>query len=403
MPWLGPNRPITIAANPSWYDAMTDKTWTAVAGGAAYGSTYQNGTRLDGIATDTDPCAPWVGAATRPDASELTILVPSGHNDRNGRNEVFSVDFLSEQPGWVTLNSGSSDRSAGDATSNGAANYADGLPRGCHTYERVVGYRGGYWLTSMDNFASSSGLNSTAHFRFRRDTNAWTAYGQAFNSTQWADVSSWHGGASATDPYTGYIWVLAQSTDATGKYAGYIIDSADGTVIRRIKVNLSGWGYHSSVILHDRSPRLWVIAEGAASLSHSALRAIDISTLPADGAQVSFSTLNTSGTILWPRSGSDHGGTVYHSASNALLMWDGTGTRSSINKTPIPNDMLGGTWTGANVTADPSNTVTPSAAQVSGTFGRFNLISFPSGRQALVVFNGYAEPVYVYKLPLMGI
>lgn len=400
----------SLLLEPSWFTAMADNTIVQVAGGAGFGATYQNGSKLgDVVPTVDDPTAPWVGAAVLRNSAKFTIPIGSGHNDREGRNDTFGIDINTEQPAWSMWNAGSSDRSSGDASSNGAADYADNLPRGCHTSVRVVGTVGGFFIAGMDNFASSSGLNSSAYYYYDKDTDTWTQYAQGFDSTQWADVASWHGGASNYDPTTGYIWIAAQATDLSTRYAIFVVDSGDvtgsgnrGTIIRRFKAYLP-WGYHLGEILYDKNPKLWIITHGSTGIGGPYLQAIDITTLASDGSTLTPIDLTFSPPLLGPSGGSERGGMVYHPTSSALFLWDGSGTRSSLNKLSIPSDLTGGTYVGSTVAADGSNTVTPGAAQANGTFGRFNLVTFPSGRQAFVIQNAMTQPIYVRKIPVAGL
>lgn len=387
---------------PSWFGSMTDKTWAAVAGGAGYGSTYQNGNRAADVISDAGTTGPNLMAAyTGACVCGTRLVHPAcgGHGDRS-LNDVISVNVRSEQPGYVLNRAETSDRSGGDTSNNGAANYGDGRPRSIHGYERFVGTPTAAWLTAMDAMATGGvSYSSSASFRFNIDGNGdWDAYSQALDNTQWSG-GAWLGGASCYDPTTGYIWTFAQGTSLSTDYCCYVRDASTGTVVRRYKGYMP-YGYGQAKVLWNKSPKVIVLAEGF----NPSLRYLDISSLPADDSTISFTALTTSGTILLPGGGSAHGGMVYHPAGGSLYFWDGTGTRSSINKVPIPNDVTGGTYTGSTVAADGSNTVTPSAAQANGTFGRFNLIeNVGEGRDALVIVNAITEPLYVYKLPAAGL
>lgn len=388
---------------PSWFASMTDKTLTAVAGGAGYGSAYQNGNRLADVISDAGTTGPNLIAAYSGASVCGTRLVPygGGHGDRS-LNDVNSIDLRSETPGYIQNRAETADRSGGDTANNGAADYADGRPRAIHGYERVVGTPSGLWLTAMDSMATSGvSYSSSKSFRFNIDGNGdWDAFSQALDNTQWlGSANAWLGGASCYDPTTDLLWVFAQGTSLSTDYCCYVRNATTGAVVRRFKGYMP-FGYGQARVLHDKSPKIIVLAEGFTP----SLRYVDISSLPADDSTLTFGTLSSSGTILLPGGGSAHGGMVYHAASSALLFWDGSGTRSSINKVPIPSDVTGGTYTGSMVTADASNTVVPTAAQANGTFGRFNLIeNIGGGRDALVIVNAITEPTFVYKLPEGGL
>ena len=92
---------------------------------------------------------------------------------------------------------------------------------------------------------------------------------------------------------------------------------------------------------------------------------------------------------------------MYHKPSRAILCWDGDGV--NLRKLAIPAS-IGSTWTWSRVSPASGNSVTPTAAETNGTFGRFNIIEdMGNGQSALCVVNSTTGPTFVYKLPVAGV
>lgn len=84
----------------------------------------------------------------------------------------------------------------------------------------------------------------------------------------------------------------------------------------------------------------------------------------------------------------------YVAADNSVYWWNNpAGSTAVINKMTVPANPKTGAWTITQTTPAGSNTVTPSARQANGTFGRFR---YSSRLDGFVLWNAVDGPVYFY-------
>lgn len=392
---------------PAWAQTQTAGTWKKIAAGSAASGldANQKGARLIDATSMTlnqdNIVGVWNGAGVIPDLAELCIARPGGHNDP-GTTDVLCLGLRDDTPGWVNRSTQTVD-SGGDDTSNGDADYSDDTPRESHTQRRPVGAGHSIWLAGMDNLASSLGVNSSAYFSFDRNTNVWTPHGKALTSGEFgASGLSFHGGVSLLDKSTGYIWLVVQKTD-NFDVGIVVIDGNEGPTkgdILRKYHSYMPWGYQQGAIFHDLNPKLLVVGE-----SFGALHYLDITTLPADGATVTWNDLDFSGTpSRFPNGGAAQGYWVYHKRSHAILCWDDDG--ANIIKLTVPADQVNGTYVWSSVALGGD---TPTASPSTGTHGKFNLIENINEAEDeadevdyLVIVNGVSEPTFAAKSPEDG-
>jgi hypothetical protein len=80
-------------------------------------------------------------------------------------------------------------------------------------------------------------------------------------------------------------------------------------------------------------------------------------------------------------------GFEYHAKSDRFVAWSGGADVYTLN-------MDTKVWT--KISPAPGNTVTPTAATATGTFGRFR---YCPSKDVFVVVNSVTEDVYIYRLP----
>lgn len=382
---------------PAWFAAMAVKQYVGIAGGPGFGAAFQNGNRASDIPTlaaEADLPAAWTAwsGADRV-LTRLEWACVGGHNDRD-KNSAWGIDFNAAVPGMV-LRRASGTTAGGDFSANGTATYADGRPRASHTNNRLIGAAGALFISGFDAMSGGASFDSSAWAYFDYSLGDYVMKPQVFNSAQWADAGAFHGGASILDPTTNLIWVFSQGVDNIGKYGCYVIDATTKAIVRRFKIYMP-WGYQMGVCIHDTSPKVLWIAEGFGGVN-----IIDITTLPADGAQLTYTAVNTSGIAFsrWgPRSGADHNGMFYHAPSHAILAQD-TNSVANVIKIAVPTPVTG-TYAASAIAIGG---VTPSATQPNGTFNRWNCIPSLSTTHDLVVLsNAHNQPIYGFKVSRTG-
>jgi hypothetical protein len=284
------------------------------------------------------------------------IVWGGGHSDYAG-NEIyiFSLDSLK----WTRLTNPS------DPPATDVAYASDGGPCSRHTYDYIQ-----YIPDPVDRFCTfggagfySSGQTGTSHVDcFNFSANSW-------ETRKYADSPSngFIGAFTAYDPVTGFLWehgggsgVLARLNFSTNTWAAqsytdgwfsYYI-TADVDPVRRLMVGAGGGQVWS-----------WNIAAsgGIAGVQH---------TTTGDNGIVSAASP----------------GFVYVPAIAKFVAWSGGASVYTLDA---------GTWVWTKVDPAAGNTVTPTAANGTGTFGRFR---YSPKNNVFVVVNDISQDVFIYRL-----
>jgi len=310
----------------------------------------------------------WSGGAYDTDREQL-IVWGGGHVDYAG-NEVYTFGpMTSGSPAWTRRTTPST------ADQDCGAGYADGTPTSTHTYGTLA-----YAPNVQKFFSMGLGAN------YPCGSESGQIWSMSMATYQWDAMSSnpsigggAQGSFSAYDSATGYIWVRPNASSnlkafnpVTRTFAGsygdgqYINIEMTGAIdpVRRIMVGIGGYG-------GGQATRCWL--------------------------------LNTPGTVFNPTTSGDKTpetgdsrGFQFHPLSGKFVAWFGG---SSVYTLTPPSDLRNGTWVWAKVDPASGNTVTPTAENARGTYGRFRYI--PS-LDIFICVNSIDENVYVYKLDAAG-
>ena len=293
----------------------------------------------------------WSGGAYDTQLDRLMVW-GGGHNGYGG-NEVYAFDVGLMK--WIRL----SDPSL--VLSTGTEYYADGTPAARHTYN---GLQYSPLTNSMLSFNSGQwgvdGSYSSAVDVFNIVSGKW----QKFSNRP--PVSSYT--QSAVDPVTGHMWVKGNADNC------YVAELNPVNGDWSTRTNWLGcYSYYATLEVDPFNRVLVGIGDGDQWV-------MDIS---ANGT-IPLQTLNTSGdqTIV----NAEAPGLAYDSVSGKLVGWAG-GTSVYALDTK--------TWTWTRIYPSPGNTVSPTAPNSTGTYGRFRYI--PS-KNAFIVVNSVDENVFFYKL-----
>lgn len=326
-----------------WYEVPNSKM-------SALDPCPQRGCTYSGIVGQTAVMDAWCGGAFDTKRNRL-IVFGGGHNDYWGNEMyVFDVDSLK----WLRLTNPYPEATA--AACPGDEFWPDNSPCVHHTYNMVE------YAPNADAFLYFwSGLTPSA---FNFTTNRWDMGGAS------ADIGHTTGRVSAYDPATGHAWV--HGTYGSGRLGEYdpindtwtlhgsasyleIYGTAAVDPDRRLMVLTGGYG-------GNRQFRVWNLATGARVPTPATSGATD---------------LETSGCV----------GFVFDPIIKRFVGWKG-GTHVFV--------LNPDTWVWTRVEAAPSNTVTPTAANSRGTYGRFR---YMPDYNAYIVVNKTTENVFIYKLP----
>lgn len=415
---------------PAWFVNLAERTWTDIAGGTSYsGAAWQKGARLTDVAPSPLPSGgsghdgiikAYNGAQVFQARREYVKAAEGGHGDYTG-NEIYALALGDEVPAWKRIwgPTPSGSRTGGDVPSYNAPKivYADGAPTTAHGYnwrectegatradDRIwlLGTnQGGLWTSDVWSIARASlDVGVT-------DASLWMYHGRAWTNitsptsggTLTQSFSREQGGQSAWDPVGKRMWLCPQycETDAlrsfdtdTAVAAGN--QASSGPQVPGSDTYAAGFGTYPganawSVIVHDNTPRVWVI--GCPNVGNELL-IVNLST----GA--TRTQVPNSGTIV----GTSYGGAAYHQPSRKAVI-GGPEIGATLKTLAIPADAWNATtgWTVGTIT-NAGGSVS-SITGYAGTFSQFRMVNDMGNGQACLVFNsrGVDQPTYVYKLP----
>lgn len=354
---------------PGWA-TQTDNTWVAVNNNTP-NSIKPTLDRSGGAWDSTNfgnIMSRWSGGAF--DAALLRhYFVGGGHGDYSG-NEHFMFDHLNAGQAFQLLRNPSV-AAGGDQSESGSANYGDGQPRSCHTYNSLYFAGGRLWSLTQGAMASAGNF-STKIF-------SW-AHGEA----DWTD----HGKGIATPP--GGSWTYLEGAAA--------YDSARGKLYLAAPVASSGKSYYSILATSpftktefdqhfDMGQYCWmtylptpdIIVAGSTFAGN--FWYMDCSN-PAGG----FNGLNYSGTpkmLLDLGSGGGHYAGHYHAGHNRIYGWEAVDGKN-MSYLQVPGNPISGTYTGGTLTSDASSatpaTTTGTVNGSDGVFGKFQIFQAADGR-----------------------
>lgn len=384
---------------PSWFESMKVGTWATPVGNT-----------IQAVAPNPAPpgsqsaiCTAWTGGCVDQDRGELILAANGGHTDYAG-NEVYACQFRREDPAWVRLTEPSTAMDDNDVT-NGPAMYPDGNPRAVHGWSHCMWAKGKVWYLAMTGMWKN-GRQSTAVWSFDRASLGdglfpvsaaeapWNYHGlgvedlvNSGSAVDWQSSSTaydeqaerlWsHCGYSVNNPPFPFFSVDANSGEIT-RYPEATDKFAEGdTLTQATSVIVNGvW-----VILAGDSQKIWLL-----NLSN-----------PIGGMESRITSGSPTGFV-------QGAGAVYHKESNAILVYHHT-FGSDLRKLQLPDDPFSGKFVWSTVPA-ASGSAVPSgqASDFRGVYSKYNIVrDMGNGQSALAVVLDIGGPVYVYKLPIMGV
>lgn len=438
---------VVPGAAPSWFLAQPERTWKAVASGSnqtlKYASENPPQPALDSP-FDVTKC--YTGACVDQVRGEYVMAANGGHANYMG-NEVYACQIRSENPAWYRLldrspdsvvsppfRSGSTSESTAnrkDAQGHIPAGYAamfqDGRMRAQHgwhsnifTNNRVwypvqesptgVGYSSAHAWCFNRGHGGLAGAPGQTPLAWSNDAGPWEWLGTSDAGLKGDQSKSANFGTAppaALDPVTGKIWYsredYGQNLWASLDTSTKAIRSATGSA----NTTSSSW---AAVVVDPTGLDLW---------RFFVINCRDDNML----AILNLKASNPYAASAWTRVAVSNPavirgglGAVYHKASRSILLYDASDMRdASIYKLRVPTNSdgtyAGGTWQVSSVAAgsggaNPSTGVPTGGGNASGqyTWSKFNIVEDMGNRQsALVVCMDNNSPVYVYKLPVLGV
>lgn len=308
----------------------------------------------------------WSGGAYDTKRDRL-IVWGGGHNAYAG-NELYVFDIATLAWSRVTEPS--------TTILQDALYYPDGKPSARHTYNMLV-----YVPDPVDRFIAvgagstygETGGSGSSVDAFNFATNTWSRHASIPSA---AGYASMYGSIAAYDAGNGHVWFHDTLTGTLREY---------DPVADTWQVRVSNYLEDYSTAAIDPVRRLMVTVGGK-----SGILIWDLN----NPTSAPFKPASTSGDAAIQSAQAP--GFVYDSASKLLVGWDGGSAVYTLNPPLNPKT---GTWVWTKVNPAGSNTVTPTASEARGTYGRFQYV--PS-KNVFVAVNRTTEDVYFYRLSNSG-
>lgn len=379
-----------MASAPAWVRAMPLNTWAQVPAGNTLAS-------LD-VSTNptyTPPGADWVGSGMTAGAFSWTGMcfdqsagvgyypILGGHHDYGG-NDTFKVTFgdtvvhsrLKYASGMLP---GPAITAVDGNESTGV--YSDGGLRTTHGYNNSVAVPGigpvlvrqvGTFWNPLDVQQVWSMDPTTGVHTLRADYSALTLLG------------SGEGGCDY-DPVRDCVWAMGQATSNMIQIAN--LRAGTWTVTKRgTRDNwLKSGGHCKYVPTLDRLV-LWPANNGYEVVEFN----------PATYGTVNCATSGSfSAGLDLTHTDQPGAGMTWCPPLGCFLIWHNPSSNRTQISTLTPPATAGGTWVKGTLAVSGSNTVTPSAARQSGTFGR---LAYSNQLGGVLLNNGTTEPTYFFRI-----
>lgn len=379
-----------LTSRPTWWTNAATSEWIAMTGGAAdtmsvvdpcpAGTCSYSGVQKQAGAVAGD----WVGGVASQDS--LLIVAQGGH-EAYGGNEVYEFVFSEATPRWYRRT---------DPSTNapyGVAYYPDGKPTARHGYNHdcfipAGTTNGNRWYAPwIQNGWNSDGNSFADGSSWRRDTYTYDPQGTFPNFPG----ERGYEGSVAYDSVMHKVWAW-ESPINTAQWRLFSLDvTTKAWTNHGSKFSSGGFDTSDQTAFIDPVRRLMVVCSG------STLWIADLA-FPGDPGRV-YTVSGLSGNAPgWKR----------EPVSGKWVHWAGGKTLRVI--TPPSNYRTGDGSTlnplnasavySVGQTITPAGGATPTAPDVTGTYGRFNYIANPRG---FAVVNSVSQPVYFFKIPAAGL
>lgn len=376
---------------PAWRSAMKSGTWTAIpatntitaidpAKNSAFNPNLPGNTSApwSGALHIGGVINPWCGGTFDEATDTLWLPLGGGHQDYAG-NEAYRITLGTAAPAWSSPRPPSGSIPLGLITLNDgketSGDYSDGRPRAIHSYNKHVFVPGVGNILAMQGSTYLSGQAGTSRTLLLNSTTG-----------EWSHLSTHpapgveYGGA-CYDSLRHRIWWLPSAQG----YLSYFDLATNTWTVLASSTYLDEWSYTRPLYIPGKD----VIVQLQKNLTGN----IGVWNL-ATAQRATPGTTNAP-----PASVSNLGsaGFAWVPALNAFCLWGNTTATTTIHtlSPPTTGDWKTQPWTWGTLTLDPTNTVVPTVACTTGTYGRFG---YSPNLNGFFLLNAVNQPVYFYAL-----
>lgn len=316
----------------------------------------------------------WNGACYDEENDVLWCPLQGGHGDYGG-NEPYKIALNASVPQWVMVRPPSGAKGNLLTTNDGneaSGVYADGQPRSIHSGNKPVFVPGdGPWIgiTGPTSYAGNAGLKAALRID---PVSGLGTYGSVIPAGVAPGIDQISLGGVCHDTTRGCIWFRPPATGYMFKYT-----IATDTWVRQ-----------------SASKAL----SGTVGMVHVAAK--DLIVMTCSLGLVVYDPVADTYTTITP-TGSTTGAPIYSDAQirwtgTDFAWWDNSTNTTIISKlTPPAGDWKTGAWTLGEYTVSGSNTVTPPARLLRGTFGRF---AYSPNFKGFILMGEANDDIYFFKL-----
>lgn len=320
----------------------------------------------------------WSGGAY--DTTRDRLMVWGGGHGGYAGNEVYAFDVNSLH--WQRLSEPSPIGAGDPAPPNTNSHYADGRPAARHTYDYLE------YVPSVDRFFTfgaggtygGAGVFGYTVDAFDPASHVWSPRAPILPAD--TGYSGPIGAKAVYDARTGWVWYHNTLSGNLKRYEP-LTDTWHNHAPSYVR-------YGSTAAIDPDLRLLVMVGGGDGTAANPGLAVWWLRTPnrpPFTPAVQGDATLQ----------GAEAPGFVYDPVSRQFIGWSGGTAVYALRPPAYPYT---DTWTWTKIPAAQGNTVTPSAPDPRGTYGRFRYV--PS-KNAFVLVNRTTENVYAYKLPVPGL
>lgn len=370
---------------PSWRKAMSANTWAEVGSNtiadidpeddAAINPNHPSSAPWHGSQGLAGAINPWCGGCFDDENSVFWLPLQGGHGDYGG-NEPYKIDLSANSPTWEMVRnpSGAVGNEITLADGQEATGlYSDGRLRSIHSYNKCVYIPGTGPALAVTGATYSSGAAGVLKPAIiNPETGELATFGAA--STYFLNLNASSGLGAAYDPARNAIWV----TPANGKKIHYY----------NITTNAWNWpgvsrdagGYAGLEYLPDHDCLIWFNSNLTNDFS---IYDCSTNTLYDPSITGTYVGIGGLGGTKQPR----------YCGNNTIAIWDNSTNTTIINTISFSSNPRTDTWQINQLSVAGGNTVTPTAKNSNGTYGRF---FYSSKLDGFGVLNAYNQKIYFY-------